>query len=663
MSWGSAAPALVVALAVLTVPGGLVVLAAGLRSVLGVGLAPVLSVSIISGSAVVAQLLGLRWGVGVVTACSALAVLGVAGARMLSHRARPDLTKVEDDGWRPLVAGLLGAGFGAVAIGVGLARGIGPPDRWPQTFDAVFHLSAIDHVVRTGDGSSLTLGTLVVPESTRSFYPGAWHDLAALVASLTGSSTPLAANAVAVVAAAVAWPLGCVALTRVAVGPVPGTLAAAGALAAGTTASPVLLTGYGTLWPNALATALLPASLALVADLTGLGPARAAPRPLGWLLLAVAVAGLTLAHPNAVVALLVVGSAGLVVGWWGRTRRQRLVSLAVAGAVAWLVLWSPAFDAQRATAWPARERVPQAIGEWLALAPQRAPLPALLAGLALLGCVVAALRPKLRWLLAVHLSAGALFVLVAGSDGRVSRLVSGAWWDDAFRLAALLGVAGVPLAAVGLDALVRWGLDRWYRWRSPGRLPDGGRPSSVPVVTTVVVVGLALVAGWQTKDTERVVGWAYRSESMLTPQEGAFVARIGTLVPEGERVAGNPWNGAALTGPLADREAAFPHLVGRWGADREVLATSLATAAATPAVCQALARLRVGYVLDGPSSFWPGDPRRALYPGLEVDGHPGFTQVGGAGRVSLWRITGCAGPARTKSPATAQPIPDTRRGG
>ena len=275
----------------------------------------------------------------------------------------------------------------------------------------------------------------------------------------------MAANAVALAAAAVAWPLGCVALTRVAIGPAPAALAAAGALAGGVAASPVLLTGYGTLWPNALATALLPACLALLADLLDLGPRPTVPRPAGWALLAASAVGLGLAHPNAVVSLLVLGTAALVVGWWGRGVRARALSLAVAATVGWVVLLSPAFDAQRGTSWPARERMPQALGEWLALAPQRVPIPAVVAGLALVGCLVAAVRPGLRWLLAVHVTAGGLFVLVAGSDGRLARLVSGAWWDDPFRLAAVLGVAGVPLAAVGLDAVLRRA-----RARLPGRL-------------------------------------------------------------------------------------------------------------------------------------------------------------------------------------------------
>jgi hypothetical protein len=142
-------------------------------------------------------------------------------------------------------------------------------------------------------------------------------------------------------------------------------------------------------------------------------------------------------------------------------------------------------------------------------------------------------------------------------------------------------------------------------------------------------------------DASQVVGTWYRPDDMLAPAERAFVGNIGSVVPPDERVAGNPWNGAALTGPLAQREAVFPHLVGRWGSDRDLLASSLSSVGTTAGVCEALDRLRVRYVLVGPPAFWAGDRRRANFAGLSVAGRPGFAEVGRAGRVSLWRITAC----------------------
>ena len=400
----------------------------------------------------------------------------------------------------------------------------------------------------------------------------------------------------------------------------PGVLAAAGALAAGVTASPVLLTGYGTLWPNALATALLPACLALLADLLDLGPQRrrAARRSAGhcwprrpsgsaWPTPTPSCRCWSSAWPRS-------SSAG------GRVDGGRASCRSTAAAVvAWVVLLSPAFDAQRGTSWPARQRLPQALGEWLALAPQRVPVPAIVAGLALAGCVVAAVRPGLRWLLAVHLTGGALFVLVAGSDGPVSRMVSAA-------------VVGRPVPAGGPRRPRRGaaGRDRARCRRPLGRGPipwpaGSARPTAVPPRWRPRPPPCSVVAGTVSgsSDTTRVVATWYRPDSMLTPSEDAFVGTIGAVVPVGERVVGNPWDGAALSGPLAGREAVFPHLVGHWGTDRDLLASSLASVASAPEVCAALDRLHVRYVLVGPSGFWSDDSRRARYAGLAVAGRPG----------------------------------------
>ena len=295
----------------------------------------------------------------------------------------------------------------------------------------------------------------------------------------------------------------------------------------------------------------------------------------------------------------------------------------------------PAFDAQRGTSWPARQRLGQAVGEWLALSPQRVPVPFVVAVLCLVGCVVAWRRPGLRWLLAVHVTAGALFVLVSGSDGRLSRLVSAAWWDDPFRLAALAGVAGVPLAAVGLAALAHR-VATVVRW--PGRAAAAGLVGAALLALVAVASG-----GLSTRDTVRVVHWWYGPDAMLGVAERELVGNLSALVPEGERVVGSPWDGAALSGALGGREPLFPHLVGTWDRDRLTVATSLSAVATTPGVCEALGRLRVTHVLVGPRTFWADDPRREAYAGLQVAGHEGFVEVARAGQASLWRVTACDG--------------------
>jgi uncharacterized protein DUF6541 len=631
VSWWDAAPALLVAALLLVAPGALVAWAAGVRGVLRVALAPALSVGVVGVAAVGAGLVGVRWSWVVVAAGTLVTALGVLAVRLLAARVlmrkRPD--PEPGDGAASWVAASVGVLAGGAALVVGFARGVGSVTRWPQTFDAVFHLSAAWHVLSGGDGSSLTLGTLTAPGASRGFYPAAWHDLVALVAGTAGVPVVVASNVLAAGVLGLAWPLGSVALARVALGRRPLPLAAAGALAAGVTASPVVLASYGTLWPNALGTALLPAALALVVVVLRADDGAPVERPPAGLLLLVAGAGLALAHPNTLVSLVVLGVVAAVVVSWPRGGRARWAALAAVPVTVWLVAWSPLFAATRGTSWPARQSMAQAAGEWLMLSPQRLPIPLAVAGLTVLGCVVAWRRARLRWLLAVHVTGGALFALVAGSDSWVARLASGPWYDDAFRLAALAGVSAVPLAAVAVDALAER-----VRVLAPGA---SARVSGAVLLAAVVV----LTGGLSWSATRTVTGWWYRSSSILDPGASALLERLPQVVPTGGVVAGSPFDGAAEAGALGDREPLFPHLTGRWDPDRALVGADLREAAARPEVCAAVRRLHVTHVLTGPSRFWTGDARRAQYAGLDVAGSPGFEPVDRAGSSILWRVTAC----------------------
>ncbi|HEY7718916.1 MAG TPA: DUF6541 family protein [Pedococcus sp.] len=644
-AWAGAAPSVAAALLALLLPGLAVAWAAGLRGTALWGLATPLSVSVVALSAVVAPWLGLRWGPVPVL----LGTVAALPAALLVRRLAGGVGPREPRGVR--VAAAVAAGVGSAAGALAVARGIGDPDRWPQTFDAVFHLNAVHRALETGTVSSLGVGSLAAPDRPSAFYPAAWHGLAALVAEVTGVGAVVAASAVAV-AVAVLWPLGCLLLVRVAVGPSLPALVAAGVLAAGAGAAPFLLLSYGTLWPNALGTLLLPGALALAAAAAGVARRDPVGARRAWLLGLAVLPGLALAHPNVVVtaglaAVLLVGAAlehrrraGRLGGW--RLSAAAAGWVALAAAAVWALGWSPAFAAQRATDWRARESLAQAAGEALLLAPQRLPVPALLAALAVTGLVVALRDPLLRWLAVCHLAACLLFVLAAGSDAPLGEALTGAWYNDAFRLGALLPVTGVPLAAVAVER--GWALLTQTRPRlrlAAASGPWRGDVRPYAAVAAAVVAAAVLTQGFSVRENARVVGAWYRGTGLVGVEEQALLDRLAREVPEGTVVAGNPWNGSALTGALGDRAALFPHLNGAWGSDRTLLATSLADAADDPRVCEAAARLRVGYVLTGPSGFWTGDRRQRRYPGLEVAGRPGFEQVDSGGRLSLHRLVAC----------------------
>jgi hypothetical protein len=340
------------------------------------------------------------------------------------------------------------------------------------------------------------------------------------------------------------------------------------------------------------------------------------------------------------------GRARAAAGWTG--------CAALAALVLWGVAASPFFASTRGTDWPARQTLAQAAGEALVLAPQRLPVSGALALLGCIGLVAALRRPGLWWLVGCHAAAAALFVLAAGSDSDLAQSLTGPWYNDAFRFAALLPVTGVPLVALGF-AVLGEGVARHVRVRSTGGAVWRGttwRGTAWRGTAWMVAVACLVVVtqGVNLRENAGVVGTWYRSQALVGGPERQLLDRLDEVVPAGGRIAGNPWNGSALAEAVGRRRVLFPHLSGAWGRDRVTVASSLADVSDDAAVCPAVRRLGVDYVLSGPSAFWPGDRRQLQYAGLQVQGRSGFEPVASGGRLTLYRITGCQTAAASPRP-------------
>ena len=640
MTWAAAAPAVVSALVLLVAPGGAVGWAAGLRGIPAWGAAAPLSVTVLALGAVAADPLGVRWGAAPAAAATLLATLVAWGlGRLLGPRGEGDPRWLKISA---LSAALLGAGLCAGAV----VAGIGAPERVPQTYDAVFHLNAVQRALETGTVSSLRLGTLSSPESPAAFYPGAWHAVTVLVAQ--AGATPVVAASAVSVALAVLWPFGCLALVRQAVGPRVPALVSGGLLAGAFGAAPFLLLSYGTVWPNALGTVLLPSVLGSLAGALGLSSRAAADRRRAAVAVAAALPALVLAHPNVVVTTAVYAvpltAAALACGPWaeqtGLRRGLQWGGWALGCVVLiWVVAESSLFAATRGTDWRATESLAQAAGEAMLVAPRGLRVAALAAALVLVGAVAAGATARLRWLLGCHLAVGALFVLAAGSDSDVAQALTGPWYNDAFRLGALLPVTAVPLAALGVSELARLAARRVPVAVAPLR-----RTRLLAIAGGAVVA--AALAGLQAAsagDNARVVDRWYGDGALAGPAEQRLFAELEQVVPAGSVIAGNPWNGSALAEAVGGREVLFPHLSGAWGSDRSTVAASLADVRTDRAACAAVRRLGVEYVLAGQSAFWREDPRQRLYAGLEVSAASGFRPIARGGRLTLYRVPDCKG--------------------
>ncbi|MBF5081467.1 DUF6541 family protein [Quadrisphaera sp. INWT6] len=494
--WGSAAAPAAVAAAVLLVPGLLVGRAAGLKGLLWAAAAPALSVGVVALSAVAAAVAGQRWGLLPVAVGTALAVVGALPVGVLSgslagaRRARSSGRRAPGPvgllgalglGPRDLAVGLAAAGglmAGGVLAGHRLLAALWAPTAVSQSFDAVFHLNAVRWVLDTGDGSSLHLGRLTSPGADTSFYPAGWHDVVSLAAGATGAGVDVASNATAAVVALVVWPLGAVGLVRVVVGRRPVAVAAAGALTAAFTSLPVSPLEWGVLYPTLLTTSLLPGVLALL--VAAADRVRGLRRRAGAVLVAAgALPGLALAQPSGGFALAAValplGVSLLVAtvrGWWRSGVRLPAVVLPVVAALLAVTAWRyattmPSVLSAASTPWapmvsPAAAVKQAVLFEHLSRTELVRPALWVTAALVLAGLLVVLGRRRLRWVAGSHLLVSTLFVLAWGVGAPWSRVYTGFWFNDAYRIAPLTVITGLVLASAAV-ALVPPAVRRAWR--------------------------------------------------------------------------------------------------------------------------------------------------------------------------------------------------------
>ena len=685
--WLSLLPILLSAAALLFIPGALVGASAGLRTPLIIGLAPAISIAIISGTGVAAPILALPWGLTAVAAATAILCLAALATRRLMAGRYPQDADSGATGLRPglrsIAVWCAAWPLSAAATGLTIGRILNTPDAISQTFDAVFHLNAVEWILQTNNASSFRL-FLEAPQG--SAYPLGWHTLVALAMKLCGATNiPMATNATVLAVAGLVWTSGCLTLTHVLFHGRPAALLTAAVMAGSFTVFPFVLLNWGVLYPNFLSIALLPALLAAVRALVPIDGAGPAARPTGLLLPATAlgVAGLGLTQPNTIATLLlasvILTTARLITSLRAplderpanALSRQSLITgaLAVGLVIVWLYMRPP----RESAIWGPSYATSGSVGEAVTSMPVQLPVIWVPAVLTLLGFIAALRTNGYRWLAALHATTGALYVVArSAQDGDLRFFMVGIWYNDASRLGGLIPVTAVPLAALGMLAAARWGREacgacgriiqgitasRARETRGlPGlrrvreaceRLIASGRArplvwrSSACCVIVLLLVATGPLSGAMS-DSVKILEQSYMlapDSSSLTTDEYALINELPSLIEPDAVIAVDPKSGAALAYALSGADTTVKHLFHRHDADLDIIEKKLNRASADPAVCTALKDVGATYAL-----YFPGKTisnQKAFVGFTHLDTAPGFELVAERGQVSLYRITAC----------------------
>ncbi|MFB7251805.1 DUF6541 family protein [Microbacterium sp. NPDC056234] len=641
LDWIAQTPALLVGVLVVFVPGVLALWGVGLRGLPLLAAAPLFGTATVGFAALGAGLLGipwspLTWAIGAVL----LVVIAWVIGRLLGNRL-PRPAGSGSPRWLMPTALSIGIVIGAAR----LITFIADPEAISQTNDAVFHMNAVRFALETGNASALHISAVV---GGTGFYPAAWHDIVTLIVLMSGASIPVAANMLTLLIGAVMWPLGIAWMTTEITA--SARIAAFAAVLSGALQTfPLLMFQWGVLFPNALSTALIPAGVAVVVAVRrwsqGGDRVRAIVRSL--LLVLVVIGALLLAQPAALLPWAAISLIWLTFQVLRRRDGRSAAPAIVAVAVAWVALAGVWFVMSQGTSgshWaPFRGKL-QAALDVVLNGQVMIPFALGISALMLVGLVVAVRRASFRWLVVAWLAMSLLYVLAASvGNPLVRNVVLGAWYADPYRIAALAPIAVIPLAAIGLDAIVT-AVARWTR------RPQDSRAAAVVglVAATLFMIAITVLRPVEmpriTEDSF-FPGSTYDengSEAYLDADERAMLESLDELVEEGVVVLGNPSTGSGfgyfLSGVDVYPRTWSPPTQPQW----QVLANGLSDAAELPEVCDALDYFgSAEYVLD----FGPGevDPGRYVMPGMTgFEEHDGFEFVAEEGDVSLWRITACA---------------------
>jgi hypothetical protein len=701
-TWGVAlAPAFVAAI-VLVVPGLIVNLGLGARGFDALGLAPLTSLGVLATATMTVPVIVGRWSLAAVSVSLAfLTVVAVLGRTVIAWRAggmAEVLPSLSAQWWRPrrrTVWWFASVGLAAVLVAANFVLGVRDPGRPSQTIDAGFHYNAVLAVISSGLPDGMHVGAASGAAAT-AWYPPLWHDVTALVTSLTHVNVVIAANAVGWAIGGVVWPLSMVwlcsrvlpharLLTSLALGLCCGTI----------TLFPYIMLSFGVLWPNVLSLAALPAAIGLMFMVLHLMPrtpnaqddinssgaaadgatldeieAAAVKRGLAvgpglswWTVLSVGLlggVGMFFAHPGAAFALgiwaligAVMLSARLVVRSRALGPRQlrRALRWLFFGWLAGVGLWAamnllPGLNSVRDFDWPELMTMNQAMGQALTLSTVITKAHWALGAATLWGFYRLLRVPRLRWLLVSHVFLIFLYMLAAGSPSWLARELTGFWFNDAQRVAAMIPMTAVPLAALGItsaaDALARLVSRVWSDVF--GRALSSRRALGVAALGMALVV--AVVYPNQIGQGATVLQDRYRNQNfshlMVTADEQVLYEKLATLVPPGETVLGSPFTGAQFSAVWSGHAVVIPHTSSNPTPDVRLVSQRFKSYMTDPLVCAALKRLRVGAIVDDADRFQATDDRQASYSGLiDIDGTPGLRPIGQGATAATYLVGDC----------------------
>jgi hypothetical protein len=445
-----------------------------------------------------------------------------------------------------------------------------------------------------------------------------------MVSSATGFPLGLSENAVTSCIFAVVFPLSMYALLSTLFSRNTTALTVGAVVPLMFAAYPWRFITFGPLYSNLLSFAVLPLAMVLLMRvLDARTPLKL--RILFAALFIFSVVGVAITQPNAVFTLAVLVSPYLYYqipryaqAFTSDVRKLRFFSAAMWTAVTLVivVMWYALYNAgfmQRTVqwGWPSFETKSQAFIDVFFVGFHGAEPQILLGLLIFVGIAYTIARTKYLWITCAYVIMCGMYVLSVATEGWAKNVLTGFWYHDAYRLGASAVFFGAFLAVSGMYCILRIG-ERCIDLVVAQPAMHGSKTGLALLAVVAVVVANFFpsyyLPGRMDVTTSfgairRYIAYWNASDAPKSydAMERSFVAKVNAVVPLGEGVINQPYDGSVYAYPLDGLNVYYKAWEGNWMGEpteqSRIISTRLSSMASDTAVCRAVKNSGARYVM------------------------------------------------------------------
>lgn len=355
--------------------------------------------------------------------------------------------------------------FGVLIAGFFFVRNLDSASSITQLYDNYSHLNGVRELYDSGYYFDLTRG----------IYPQAWLSLAALGSSFLDGAVPVSINSLNYILMAVVLPLSIFLFISTVLPNDRKTLLFGSVSSLAFIAFPYCFISFGPLFPNLSGYSMVPISISLLA--LSLSPdTQSKTRILRMVFyFPLSIFAIFFLHQSAFFVGVVIAVPLLchIIWTYSSTlldsmNHPALIKFAmifitvIVACAAWIVVYKlPMLQNTVSFAWASFQSPLQALYSLLTLSLTKTnsaytgaeAAQITLAIVVATGIAFCLIKRRNIWLVVCFIIAGSMYIINTSMGGSIKSLLTGFWYNDSFRVAAIVALIGIPLAAIGLSTL------------------------------------------------------------------------------------------------------------------------------------------------------------------------------------------------------------------